>query len=233
MEMLLLFLLLLLFHFPSSSSTNLLCHHDESSALLQFKSSFTIEFFSLNNSLKTATWKNGTDCCSWSGIKCDTVTGHVIGLNLGYEGIQGIIHSNSTLFHLAHLRTLDLSNNYFYPNNLNSKFGGFLSLTHLDLSWSNFYGEVPIQISHLSKLESLHLSQNVNLVWKETTFKRFVQNATNLKELFLDSTNMSLIRPNSIDLILNESSSLVTLNLQQTGLSGNFKKRIFSGCANG
>ncbi|XP_045827786.1 receptor-like protein 19 [Trifolium pratense] len=179
MGWLLLFLHLLLFHFLSSSSSsfNFLCHDDESSALLQFKSSFNITTYSIycdETASKTATWKNGTDCCLWHGVTCHNISGHVVGLNLICEGIKG---------------------------------------------------EVPIQISHLPKLESLHLSEN-ELVWKETTLKRLVQNATNLKELFLEQTDMPSIRPDSVDLIFNQSSSLVTLNLQQTGLSGKLKKSL-------
>ncbi|XP_058742822.1 receptor-like protein 7 isoform X1 [Vicia villosa] len=234
MGWLLLCLHVFLFHFPSFSSSspsfNFLCHHHENSALLQFKSSFTISTLPWCDEtlMKTNTWKNGSDCCSWHGVTCDTVSGHVIGLNLGCEGLTGTLQPNSTLFHLPHLQTLNLSHNQFYDTHFHSKFGGFTSLTHLDLSSSNSYssfqGKVPPQISHLSKLISLHLSQNFELVWKESTLKRLVQNATNLKELFLDETDMSSIKLNSIDLLFNLSSSLVTLNLRNTGLRGSFKK---------
>ena len=223
-----LFLHLFLFLFPSfSSSFNFSCHHYESSALLHFKSSFTINY-RYAKTWKTTTWKNETDCCSWDGVTCDTITGHVIGLNLGFEGLQGIFNPNSTLFHLAYIQKLNLSNNNFSGSYFHSKFGGFLSLTHLDLSRSFFKGEIPIQISHLSKLESLHLSGSYqcNLVWKETTLKRLVQNATNLRELFLDYTDLSSLRPNSIALLFNQSSSLVTLNLGSTGLRGKLKRSL-------
>ncbi|XP_027187559.2 LOW QUALITY PROTEIN: receptor-like protein 7 [Cicer arietinum] len=231
MSWLLLYLNILLFYFPLfSSSFNFLCHYEESYALLQFKSSFSIDmssyYYCSDASLpKTVTWKNGTDCCSWNGVTCD-ISGHVIDLNLGCEGLKGIIHRNSTIFNLAHLEMLNLSNNYFSDSHFHSKFGGFMSLTHLDLSYNEFQGEVPPQISHLSELTSLHLSSNDELVWKETTLKRLVQNATNLRELILDYTNMSSIRLNTIDMIFNQSSSLVTLNLRSTGLRGNFKNKI-------
>ena len=223
-------LLLLLFNFPSfSSSFNFLCHHDESSALLQFKSSFTIntDYNGCGEPLlKTTTWKNETDCCSWPGVTCNTVYGRVVGLNLGCEGLQGIFHPNNTLFYLVHLQTLNLSNNDFSASHFHSKFGRFLSLAHLDFSSCYFEGEIPIQITHLYKLQSLHLSQNYELVWKETTLNRLMQNVTNLSELFLDDTDMSSIRPNSMDLLFNHSSTLVTLNLAHTGLSGNLKNNI-------
>ncbi|RHN58044.1 putative non-specific serine/threonine protein kinase [Medicago truncatula] len=226
----LLFLHLFLFHFPSfsssSSSFNFSCHHNDSSALLQFKSSFIIGFSQCVPLLKTATWKNGTDCCSWNGVTCDTVSGHVIDLNLGCEGLTGTFNPNSTLFHLVHLQTLNLSYNDFFDSHFHYKFCGFQSLTHLDLSDSNLEGEIPTQISHLSKLQSLHLSENYDLIWKETTLKRLLQNATDLRELFLDSTDMSSIRPNSIALLLNQSLSLVTLNLHYTRLSGKLKRSL-------
>ncbi|KAL5101124.1 hypothetical protein RYX36_005451, partial [Vicia faba] len=223
MGCLLLCLYLFLFHFPSflySSSLNFLCHHDESVALLQFKSSFTYD------TMKTATWKNGTDCCSWHGVKCDTLSRHVTELDLSYEGLDGILHPNNSIFHLVHLQNLNLSANFLFASNFLSMFVEFMNLTHLDLSYCNLEGEVPPQISHLSKLTSLRLSYNYGLVWKESTLKRLVQNATNLKEMFLDYTDMSSIKINSFDLLFNHSSSLVTLSLQNTGLRGNLKKRI-------
>ena len=152
----------------------------------------------------------------------------MIGLNLGCEGLKGIFNPNSTLFHLAYIQKLILSNNDFSDSYFHSKFGAFLSLTHLELSRSFFKGEIPTQISHLSKLQSLHLygSYLYSLVWKETTLKRLVQNATNLRELFLDDTYLSSLRPNSIAFLFNQSSSLVTLSLAETGLSGKLKRSL-------
>ncbi|KAK2431913.1 receptor protein 9DC3 [Trifolium repens] len=231
MRLFLLYLHIFLFHFPflSSSSSDFLCHPEKSYALLQFKSSFTIdtEYFDYHEQpQKTATWKNGTNCCSWHGVTCDSVTGHVIGLNLGCESLQGKIYPNSTLFRLANLQSLNLSYNDFYGTPFHSKFGGFQNLTHLDLSYCFFQGEVPSQISNLSKLISLHLSRNFDLSWKETTLKSLMQNATILEELFLDETNMSSINPNLLNLIFNQSSSLTNLNLQRSRLSGNWKINI-------
>ncbi|WVZ14355.1 hypothetical protein V8G54_011921, partial [Vigna mungo] len=102
-------------------------------------------------------------------------------------------------------------------------FGRFASLTHLNLSASNFHGEIPSQISHLTKLASLDLSHNYGLKWKEGPWKRLLQNATDLKELVLDDTDMSSISIN----ILNLSSSLVILSLQRTQLRENLTYGIF------
>ncbi|KAL5173610.1 Receptor-like protein 34 [Glycine soja] len=142
-------------------------------------------------------------------------------LLLGCNGLYGNIHPNSTLFHLSHLHSLNLAFNDFDESNLSSLFGGFESLTHLNLSSSDFEGDIPSQISHLSKLVSLDLSYNI-LKWKEDTWKRLLQNATVLRVIVLDGNDMSSISIRTLDM----SSSLVTLSLRQTGLRGNLTDGI-------
>ncbi|CAL8152066.1 unnamed protein product [Prunus armeniaca] len=78
------------------------------------------------------------------------MTGYVIGLNLGSGGLQCNIHFNNSLFSLGHLKRLDLSRIDFRGSSISSKFGGFVSMTHLDLSDSNFSGLIPSEISNLS-----------------------------------------------------------------------------------
>ncbi|VVA35250.1 PREDICTED: receptor [Prunus dulcis] len=181
----------------SSLSSGHLCHPEDSSALLQFKNSFSIIdtlYYSYSN--RTISWQKGKDCCSWSGVTCEKMTGHVIGLNLGSGGLQGNIHSNSSLFSLGHLKRLDLSENDFRGSPIPSKFGGFVSMTHLDLSYSNFSGPIPSEISHLSTLVSLNLSQYSFPVVTHVdtlTFNRIVQNLTNLRELVLNEVDMSSV----------------------------------------
>ncbi|BFG29776.1 hypothetical protein CerSpe_160500 [Prunus speciosa] len=199
----------------SSLSSRHLCHPNDSFALLQFKNSFY--------SSRTIFWEKGKDCCEWRGVTCGKVTGHVIGLNLGLSGLQGNIHSNCSLFFLRHLERLDLSDNDFRGSPISSKFGGFESLTYLDLSFSNFNGPVPPEISHLSNLVSLNLSlPNVRL--DTLSFNRIVKNLTNLRELNLYTVDMSLVVPDSFK---NLSSSLSTLRLSRCNLQGKFPESIF------
>ncbi|KAL1307362.1 receptor-like protein 7 [Arachis hypogaea] len=196
--------------FSSSSSLSPpLCHPDQNSALLQLK-----------NSLKVDGWENGTDCCSWPGVTCESTSGHVIGLDLSWRGLEGKINSTSSLFHLTHLQKINLAQNGFYGPLLPSQFGGFVNLTHLNLSWCSFEGDIPSEISYLSKLVSLDLSGNLNLKWTEITWKRLLQNATALREIFLDYTDMSSISLSSLSLITNWSFSSVTLGLSNTNITG-------------
>ncbi|BBN70551.1 hypothetical protein Prudu_1499S000600 [Prunus dulcis] len=208
----------------SSLSSRHLCHPHDSSALLQFKNSFSIdtsselEFYTgiTFHSNWTISWQKGKDCCAWSGITCEKMTDHVIGLNLD---------SNSSLFSLGHLKRLDLSGNDFRGSPIFSQFGGFVSVTHLDLSHSNFSGPIPFEISHLSNLVSLNLSE-ADVTIDTLSLNRIVHNLTNLnKELQLSGVDMSSVVPDSFK---NFSSSLTTLKLSWCNLQGIFPESIFN-----
>ncbi|KAL4619251.1 hypothetical protein ACB092_06G066800, partial [Castanea dentata] len=170
----------------------------------------------------TASWKEDKDCCSWEGVECDNATRHVIGLDLSCSWLYGSIHSNSSVFLLRYLRSLNLAGNWFYFSLISSEFGNFKTLTHLNLSLSAFSGKIPYEISQLSSLVSLDLSGNVLLI-ETPVWKRVVDNLTLLRELLLDSTDMSSIRPNSL---MNLSSSLTTLSLHDCYLRGKLENNI-------
>ncbi|QHO27057.1 Receptor-like protein [Arachis hypogaea] len=239
-------LLLLIIHTPSytsSSSVLPLCNHDDSSNLFQFKNSFAVntsffehlwwrwqaEFY-CSSYPKTASWNNNTDCCEWDGVTCDTTSGHVIGLDLSCSMLKGELNSNSTLFHLTHLQQLNLAYNDLSASPLSSRIGDLAALTHLNLSNSALGGDIPFTISHLSKLFSLDLSRTETLDEMgysklridPSTWNKLILNTTNLKELVLDEVNMSSIGESSLSLLMNLSSSLVSLSLRDTKLHGNF-----------
>ncbi|KOM46578.1 hypothetical protein LR48_Vigan07g028200 [Vigna angularis] len=207
----------LLFHFSFSHS---LCHTHDKIALLQFKTSLNYSH-SGNVDTKIGTWENGTDCCSWVGVTCHPISGRVIGIDVSSSGLFGAILSNNTLFHLSHLQSLNLASNFFFNFQLSSLFDGLVSLKRLNLSNSFFIGEIPSQISQLSKLESLDLSNNM-LTWKESSWKKFLQNVTFLRELILDHVDMTLSSMSSLNL----STSLVSLSLESTSIQGNLKSDI-------
>ncbi|PON38461.1 LRR domain containing protein, partial [Parasponia andersonii] len=222
-------LLLFLFHSQStlllSSSASPLCHHDESSALLEFKNSFSISSTSFCKDSKTiSSWENGTNCCRWRGVTCDKFTGHVIGLDVSCSGLQGMLLSNSSLFSLGHLQSLDLSSNEFDGSSISSQFGMLTHLTQLDLSSSGFSGHVPLEIAHLSKMVTLHLS-SLRVEFETLTLKRIVQNLTQLREL--DLSNNVYTSSLRADSFMNISSSLTFLDLGSIGLQEKLPENIF------
>ncbi|XP_043805242.1 receptor-like protein 43 [Manihot esculenta] len=211
------------------------CHDDESLALLQFKNSFNIS--SSCSYSKLESWKlnqgvRSCECCSWDGVECDEKTNHVVRLDLSESCIYGSINSNSTLFRLVHLQTLNLGSNDFIHSQIPSEIGRQLSrLTHLDLSFSRFSGfsgEIPAEISNLSSLVSLDLSCNLDFIsydgllkLRQTSFRGLVQNMTNLKELDLECVDIS-------SMVLANLSSLESLHLCGCELHGEFPASIFS-----
>ncbi|XP_030966959.1 receptor-like protein 9DC3 isoform X2 [Quercus lobata] len=194
------------------------------SALLHFNKSFSLHKSASDSQTsypKTSSWRADKHCCNWDGVKCDKNTSHVVGLDLSSSWLMGHYHSNNTLFFLPNLRKLNLADNWFNRSLSPSEFGNFKSLTHLNLSLSVFAGQIPFEISQLSSLVSLDL--NGLLLIKAPVWKRVIGNLTQLRELILDRTNMSSIRPNSL---MNLSSSLTTLSLCECDLQGKLKNNI-------
>ncbi|RHN57393.1 putative leucine-rich repeat-containing, plant-type, leucine-rich repeat domain, L [Medicago truncatula] len=229
-----LFLLMLLTLFTSYTFS--MCKHHDSSALLQFKNSFFINTSSQPGfwshcssfSFKTESWKTGTDCCEWDGVTCDIMYDYVIGLDLSCNNLNGELAANSTIFQLKHLQQLNLAFNDFFGSSVHAGIGDLVKLTHLNLSNTGISGNISSTISHLSKLVSLDLSSysywnmEQKLELGPLTWKKLILNATNLRELHLNTVDISLIRERSLSLLRNLSSSLVALDLSITGLQENF-----------
>ncbi|KAL6330240.1 hypothetical protein AAG906_040162 [Vitis piasezkii] len=213
----------------SSSMQKPLCHDKESFALLQFKQSFLIDEYASEDSYaypKVATWKShgeGRDCCSWHGVECDRESGHVIGLHLASSCLYGSINCSSTLFSLVHLRRLDLSGNDFNYSRIPHGVGQLSRLRSLNLSSSQFSGQIPSELLALSKLVSLDLSSNPTLQLQKPDLRNLVQNLTHLKELHLSQVNIS----STVPVILANLSSLRSLSLENCGLHGEFPMGIF------
>ncbi|GKV49150.1 hypothetical protein SLEP1_g55916 [Rubroshorea leprosula] len=217
------------------SSSLHFCSHEEAAALLQFKTSFPINYTVCYS--KTESWKEGIDCCSWDGVSCDNVTGHVIALDLSSDCLSRTFPSNSTLFLLKNLKSLNLSFNDFRLSKIPPEISQFTRLKHLDISYSEFSGQVPAKIAHLSKLVSLNLSNFFsfesdtmvfssprNLILETTTLRNLVQNLSEVRELVLSGVDMTSVNPR---FFMNLSFSLTTLNLRDCQLRGNFPNSIF------
>lgn len=84
-----------------------------------------------------------TDCCKWDGVICNYFIGNTIDIDLSYGMLQGIIHPNTTLFHLPYLQRLNLTYNDLFSSQLTHNLTKFSSiLTHLNISASGFTGEI-------------------------------------------------------------------------------------------
>ncbi|RVW74963.1 Receptor-like protein 12 [Vitis vinifera] len=207
--------------FSFSNSTKL-CPHQQALALLHLKQSFSIDNSSswdcdsngITSYPKTESWKKGSDCCSWDGVTCDWVTGHIIGLDLSCSWLFGIIHSNSTLFLLPHLRRLNLAFNDFNYSSVSIGFGRFSSLMHLNLSYSLFSGKIAPEIFHLSNLVSLDLSGNYKAEFAPHGFN----------SLTLDLSNCEF--SGSIPTSIGNLKSLKTLDLSNCEFSGSIPTSI-------
>jgi len=225
------FLLLLVTHFTSYTFS--LCSQHDSSALLQFKNSFYVNtssqlYFPCSSfSFKIESWKNSMDCCKWDGVTCDTVSNHVIGVDLSCSNLNGELHPKSTVFQLIHLQQLNLASNDFSESSMPIGIGDLVKLTHLNLSYCSLNGNIPSTISHFSKLVSLDLRFNY-VELDSLTWKKLIHNATNLRELYLDGVDMFSIRDTSSSMLKNLSSSLISLSLADIGLQGNLSSDILS-----
>ncbi|KAK6774724.1 hypothetical protein RDI58_029963 [Solanum bulbocastanum] len=220
----------------SFSSSSVMMHHvcspTEAFALLHFKQFFQIsdqprcldetdmQYERHVDIPKTKSWNESRDCCSWDGVTCDMLTGHVIGLDLSCSLLNGAIHPNSSLFQLHHLRTLNLAYNELYSSSIPHNIGRLRNLRHLNLSHSFFEGEIPTEISYLSNLVSLELFC-YGCELDERTFETILQNFTNLEVLSLYDVNISSPIP------VNISSSLRYVDLGRTYLRGVLTESFF------
>ncbi|XP_044346478.1 receptor-like protein 34 [Triticum aestivum] len=185
------------------------CHPDQAAALLELKQSFIFDY----STTTLSSWQPSTDCCLWEGVGCDddisSSGGSVTVLDLGGRGLYSY-GCHAALFNLTSLRYLDLSMNDFGGSRIPAVgFERLSKLTHLNLSHSGFYGQIPIAIGKISSLISLDLSvvRDINpsdeitytlalvedhyLLLHEPSFENLVRNLTNLRELYVDGVDIS------------------------------------------
>ncbi|XP_030924925.1 receptor-like protein 7 [Quercus lobata] len=165
------------------------CLRDQRSYLLELKNSF---FFGTDFSNKVLPWNESVDCCSWEGVTCSE--GRVVGLNLDNQPIYGKLDSSSSLFRLHYLQHLSLAYNDFRDSCIPPEFGNLTNLIYLNLSRTSFTGQIPIEISRLTRLVTLDLSDISNEEYQNLegpNLVTLVQNLTRLTELYLDFVKIS------------------------------------------
>ncbi|XP_021827847.1 receptor like protein 30-like [Prunus avium] len=195
------------------------CIKDQQQSLLHLKKSLQFDQRSYS-STKVISWDSSTDCCSWVGVNC-TSNGHVVGLDLSSETISGGIDNASSLFHLQHLQRLNLADNYFgYGTRIPSAIGKLVNLRYLNLSYNNGYsGKIPIEISRLTRLVVLDISQSVYHL-EAPNISILFQNLTQLAELYFDQVDLSAVGADWSQAISSSLPNLRVLSLSYCHLSG-------------
>lgn len=198
-------LFILMHLYLSQAASSVPCHPEQAASLLRLKRSFFFDY-----SITTLpSWQAGTNCCLWEGVVCNSVSGLVTVLDLSGRGLYSY-SLDGAVFNLTSLQCLDLSLNDFGGSRIPAVgFERLSVLTHLNLSYSGFYGQIPIAIGKLKSLISLDLSSihymggpeidtlydiedSFNLLLlQEPSLETVVSNLTNLKELYLDGVDIS------------------------------------------
>ena len=161
------------------------CRGDQQSYLLDMKKNLK---FDSTGSTKLLHWNESTDCCSWEGVTCNG--GLVVGLNLANESIFDRLDNSSSLFRLQYLQNLNLADNKLVDSPIPPEFGNLTNLRYLNLSYADFGGQIPIEISRLTRLVSLDLS-TYRLKLEKPALATLVHNLTSLTKLYLDGVNIS------------------------------------------
>nr|POE93942.1 receptor-like protein 12 [Quercus suber] len=156
--------------------------------------------------------------------------GRVIGLNLFNESISGSLH-NSSLFSLQYLENLNLACNKLSSSLIPSQFGNLTNLIYLNLSNAGFEGQIPIEISQLTRLVTLDLSTSsllsVSMLKIENPdLAKLVWNFSELKELYLDGVNISAPGNEWCQALSSSMPNLRVLSMSDCYLSGPFNSSL-------
>ncbi|XP_057789416.1 receptor-like protein 7 [Salvia miltiorrhiza] len=200
------------------------CLHHQKTLLLQLKDELN---FNSSLSTKLVRWNESDECCKWLGVECDAA-GYVVSLQLDNESISGGIADSSSLFKLMDLQKLNLASNDFNNTPIPKGIHNLTYLTHLNLSYGYFGGQVPLQLSFLRRLVCLDISHEYSESpsLELPNLEMLVQNLTGLRELYLGGVNVTSSdeKRNWIHIISSYLPNLTTLRLTRCGLSGPLAK---------
>ncbi|KAK1412427.1 hypothetical protein QVD17_33672 [Tagetes erecta] len=198
------------------------CQVKEQSTLIQLKNNLQ---FDSSLSTKLVSWNpNTTDCCMWRGVTCN-INGQVIGLDLSSETISSGIDDSSVLFDLKNLESLNLAANSFNFIEISSRIGNLTGLLYLNLSNSGFSGQIPRELSQLTRLQVLDLSKPYKfpdklLKLEKPNLADLVQNLTRLRSLYLDNVNLSAQKSDWCQSLSSSLLNLEVMSLSNCQLSG-------------
>ncbi|KAF8042514.1 hypothetical protein BT93_A0984 [Corymbia citriodora subsp. variegata] len=177
-------------------------------ALLQLRQSIR------GSSRLLSSWK-GQDCCTWDGVTCDKVYGHVVKLQSQPKEDEYVFFAgeiNSSLLHLRYLNHLDLSGIDFMNGRIPKFFGSMKQLRYLNLSFANFVGTVPRQLGNLTKLEVLDLQTYTGLVVDDAPWVSYL-----LSLKYLDMSGLTIANARGLLQVISSLPSLLHLSLSYCG----------------
>ncbi|KAL1533665.1 receptor kinase-like protein Xa21 [Salvia divinorum] len=168
------------------------------------------------NAILSTNWSQNTSVCNWIGVSCGLKHRRVTALNLSGYDLAGTAAPH--LGNLTFLRYLDISfNNFsgFLPFELSK----LRRLKVMNVGANSFTGEMPTcgsiprEIGRLSYLRELHLGYNDGFQGGVPTE---IGNLSRLEILNIDNASLTRDIPSSIFNI----SFLTQLSLRDNGLSG-------------
>ncbi|XP_047309630.1 receptor-like protein 7 [Impatiens glandulifera] len=211
-------ILCILCNWPTSTYSQ--CLRDQETLLLQLKTELS-SFIGT----KMMSWTPTKDCCRWEGVVCDRA-GHVIVLDLSNERLTDGFNEFSSLFDLNFLQSLNLAYNFFSYLAIPSRIGDLTTLEYLNLSSSGFAGQIPIELSRLTRLVVLDLSSHYifeqvpSLNLDDPNLMMLVRNLTALTKLNLDGVNISATGNEWGQAISSSLPNLEVLSMPNCYLSG-------------
>ncbi|KAI3996253.1 hypothetical protein MKX01_026721 [Papaver californicum] len=205
------------------------CLNGQKNLLLQLNQSL-ISSSPISIPSKRGSWHSNTDCCQvWNGINCDG-SGHVTSLDLSSEFISGGLNGSSSLFKLKYLKSLNLAFNRFSSATIPSEIGRLANLTYLNLSNSGFSGQIPMELSQMTRLVTLDLSSffpgSTSLALKNPDLGTLARNLKELRVLSLDGVDISAHGGEWCKAVSSSLPKLQVLSLSNCYLSGPFDKSL-------
>ncbi|GLU06093.1 hypothetical protein SLE2022_231540 [Rubroshorea leprosula] len=206
--------------FCSGRNTSFSCIEKEREALLKFKLCFH------DPSHMLSSWK-GNDCCEWRGVGCDKNNGYVISIQLRgsvfanqqcqLSLIDDVKEVGSSLLKLRYLEHLDLSNNNFNGNLIPPSFGLMKQLRYLNLSYTQFRGNIPGELGNLTRLHVLDLSSYYYGGLKVDDDIKWISCLSSLQQLDMSGVNLNHASSNLFQ-VLGMLSSLSWLRMSYCSL---------------
>ncbi|KAK3444851.1 hypothetical protein EUGRSUZ_A00706, partial [Eucalyptus grandis] len=185
--------------------------------------------FDTSMSSKLVRWDQSAN--SWSGVTCED--GLVVGLDLSEESISSGINGSSSLFRLEFLRSLNLAFNDFNSMAIPSGLANLSRLAHLNLSNAGFAGQIPVELSCLTKLRTLDLSLVYNtyeglLKLEKPSLRSLIGDLGELRELYLDGVYVSAKGSEWFNVLASSVPKLEVLSMSYCSLSGTIDPSLLS-----